>query len=210
MPLATILIEDSPTIKKGLIPALAELAGVEVIASAETADQGIAALNVHEVKWRLAVVDILLKVGNGLQVLRAARGRRGDQHVIVLTNYATQDIRQRSIECGADAVFDKSTEIDQFMELCRRYSAEQTAEAAHSPSAPRRLDDDEPIRDPRRMRGIDELMERVAIDRLLTDAGRESVEKKRGVCSWPSRATQPGATTTAGARSQGSKVCSGR
>jgi len=73
---------------------------------------------------RLAVVDVLLKVGNGLQVLRAGRGRRNDQHIVVLTNYATPDIRRKSIECGADAVFDKSTEIDPFLELCRQYSAE--------------------------------------------------------------------------------------
>jgi len=83
----------------------------------------------HEVEGRpplrrLAVVDVLLKVGNGLQVLRAGRGRRNDQHIVVLTNYATPDIRRKSIECGADAVFDKSTEIDPFLELCRQYSAE--------------------------------------------------------------------------------------
>jgi len=124
MPLATILIEDSPAIRASLIPALAELADVEVIATAETADQGIAALQAHADKWRLAVVDMLLKVGNGLQVLRAGRGRRNDQHMVVLTNYATPDIRRKSIECGADAVFDKSTEIDPFLELCRQYSAE--------------------------------------------------------------------------------------
>ena len=54
MPLATILIEDSPAIRSGLIPALAELGDVEVIATAETADQGIAALKAHADK----VIDI--------------------------------------------------------------------------------------------------------------------------------------------------------
>ena len=44
--------------------------------------------------------------------------------MVVLTNYATPDIRRKSIECGADAVFDKSTEIDPFLELCRQYSVE--------------------------------------------------------------------------------------
>jgi DNA-binding NarL/FixJ family response regulator len=76
MPLATILVEDSPAIRSSLIPALAELADVDVIATAETADQGVAALKAHEDKWRLAVVDMLLKAGNGLQVLRADEERR--------------------------------------------------------------------------------------------------------------------------------------
>jgi hypothetical protein len=52
--------------------------------------------------------------------------------MIVLTNYATPDVRRKSTECGADAVFDKSTEIDQFLELCSRYATEQPSQAADS------------------------------------------------------------------------------
>lgn len=125
MPIAAILVEDSPEICASLIPALAELADVHVIVTAETADQGVEALRAHAHTWRLAVVDMALAAGNGLQVLRAGRERRSDQHMVVLTNYATPDIRQKSTECGADAVFDKSTEIEQFLELCRRYAAEE-------------------------------------------------------------------------------------
>ena len=125
MPLATILIEDSPTIRESLIPALAEIANAQVIAVAETAAEGVAALKAHADSWRLAVVDMLLIAGNGLEVLHAGRERRSDQRMVVLTNYATPEIRQKSTEAGADAVFDKSTEIDLFLELCKRYSAEQ-------------------------------------------------------------------------------------
>ena len=122
MALATILIEDSPTIRESLIPALVEIANAEIIAVAETADEGIAALAAHAGRWRLAVVDMLLRKGNGLEVLRAGKERRSDQHMVVLTNYATRDIRQRSMEAGADAVFDKSTELDLFFEHCLRYA----------------------------------------------------------------------------------------
>jgi len=125
MPLATILIEDSTTIRESLIPALAELANAEVIVVAETAGEGIAALRTHADRWQLAVVDMWLKEGNGLEVLQASLGRRSDQHMLVLTNYATPDIRQKSKAAGADAVFDKSTEIDLFFDLCKRYAAEQ-------------------------------------------------------------------------------------
>ncbi len=125
MPIAAILVEDSPEIRASLVPALAELADVQVIAIADTADLGVEALKAHADTWRLAVVDMQLAVGNGLQVLRAGRERRSNQHMVVLTNYATPDIRRKSTECGADAVFDKSTEIEQFLELCRRYAAEE-------------------------------------------------------------------------------------
>ena len=110
-------------LRESLIPALAEIADAEVIAVAETAAEGVAALAAYAATWRLAVVDMFLKEGNGLAVLRACRNRRDDQHVLVLTNYVTADIRQKSKEAGADAVFDKSTEIDSFMDLCKQYAA---------------------------------------------------------------------------------------
>ena len=177
MSLATILIEDSLAIRKSLIPALAEVAGVEVIATAETAEQAIAALKSHADAWRLAVVDVSLKVGNGLHVLRAGRERRRDQHMVVLTNYATPDIRRKSIEYGAEAVFDKSTEIDRFFELCRQYSDEATPRLAQAPGAVSPLLKDETMPDSRHASGVEELIERVSVNRLLTEAVSESVGK---------------------------------
>jgi DNA-binding NarL/FixJ family response regulator len=124
MPLVTVLIEDSSTIRESLIPALAEVANAKVIAVAETAVEGIAALRAHADSWRLAVVDMFLRSGNGLEVLRAFGTRRADQRMLVLTNYATAEIRKKALDAGADAVFDKSTEVDAFFELCRTYSTE--------------------------------------------------------------------------------------
>ena len=44
--------------------------------------------------------------------------RNPDQKVVVLTNYATNDIRRRCAELGSDAVFDKSNELEQLLEYC--------------------------------------------------------------------------------------------
>jgi DNA-binding NarL/FixJ family response regulator len=38
--------------------------------------------------------------------------------VVVLTNYATPDIRRRALALGADAVFDKTNELDKFLGYC--------------------------------------------------------------------------------------------
>ena len=122
MPLLTILVEDSATIRESLIPAMVEFADAEIIAVAETAAEGIAAMKKHAGAWRLAVVDVFLREGNGLDVLRAAGQRDGRQRVVVLTNYATADIRRRALAAGADAVFDKSTEIDQFLDFCATHA----------------------------------------------------------------------------------------
>ncbi|HEX2539537.1 MAG TPA: response regulator [Caldimonas sp.] len=119
----TILVEDSETIREALIPTLAELADAEVIVVAQTAAEGILALATHD--WELAIVDMQLKQGTGLAVLRAGQGRAPYQHMIGLSNYATPDIRRRCMEAGADAVFDKSTEVEAFLEKCRSYAGQE-------------------------------------------------------------------------------------
>ncbi|BEP52361.1 response regulator [Variovorax paradoxus] len=122
MPLTTILVEDSRTIRDNLIPALEELAGARVVATAETAQAAIDALAQHGT-WQLAVIDLFLKEGSGLTVIRSCQGRASNQHVIVLTNYPSAEMRRRCLALGADAVFDKSTELDAFFEHCLGYQA---------------------------------------------------------------------------------------
>ena len=118
MPLLTILVEDSATIRESLIPAMMEFADAEIVAVAETAAQGIAALKKHAGEWRLAVVDVFLKEGNGLDVLRAVGERNGRQRVVVLTNYATAVVARQALSKGADALFDKSVDLDGFFDFC--------------------------------------------------------------------------------------------
>ena len=118
MPLTTILVEDSETIRDNLIPAMAELADIEVIAIAQTASEALVALEQYGEDWDLAVVDLFLKEGSGLTVLRACQNRSSHQSVVVLTNYPTQEMRRRCLALGADAVFDKSNELEAFFDHC--------------------------------------------------------------------------------------------
>lgn len=118
MGIETILIEDSKTIRDTLIPTMSELGQMNVVAFAETAREGVALLTQPQSAWQLAVVDLFLRQGSGLDVLRACANRRRDRIVVVLSNYATEEMRQQCIELGADAVFDKSTQLDAFFDYC--------------------------------------------------------------------------------------------
>ncbi len=122
MPLTTILVEDSPTIRDNLIPALVDLAGCDVVAVAASPLEAEQALDAHQNVWQLAVVDLFLKDGSGLSVLRYCEARRPHQRVLVLTNYPTAEIRARCLALGADGVFDKSTQLDEFFAECLRFS----------------------------------------------------------------------------------------
>ena len=118
MRLKTYIVEDNPTIRENLIGTLEELAGIVAVGTSETENEGKAWLADGQNEWDLAIVDLFLKQGSGLGVLAACRERASRQKVVVLSNYATADIRQRCAQLGVDAVFDKSNEIDALIDYC--------------------------------------------------------------------------------------------
>lgn len=118
MDLRTYIVEDNATIRENLIGTLEELASIKSLGWAETESEARNWLAGNEGQWDLAIVDLFLKQGSGLGVLESCRGRPRQQRVVVLSNYATTDMRKRCLQLGADAVFDKSNEIDALVEYC--------------------------------------------------------------------------------------------
>ena len=120
--LRTYIVEDNATIRENLIGTLEELASVEAVGVAETEDESTNWLSTHPGEWDLAIVDLFLRQGSGLGVLAACRARRPGQKMVVLSNYATPDVRMRCAQLGVDAVFDKSNEIDALVDYCVHHS----------------------------------------------------------------------------------------
>ncbi len=129
--LRTYIVEDSQVIRENLIATLEELVPIEVVGTAE--DESSA------VKWLtqpgnanvdLVIVDIFLKSGSGLGVLKVANALPQKHNLVVLSNYATPDIRRKCLELGASKVFDKSNEIDALILYCGRLAAGDTGPGA--------------------------------------------------------------------------------
>lgn len=118
MAIITYIVEDSATIRENLISTLEEIAPVKVVGFADNEMEASAWLSAHNRDWKLAIVDLFLKEGSGLGVLKGCQNRHADQKVVVLSNYATSDIRRRCAELGSDAVFDKSNELDELIDYC--------------------------------------------------------------------------------------------
>ena len=123
MRLKTYLVEDNPTIRDNLIATLDELAAVDTVGTSDNEDDGKAWLQDQHNDWDLAILDLFLKQGSGLGVLAACSKRKPGQKVVVLSNYATLDVRRRCTQMGVDAVFDKSNEIDGLVEFCKQQSS---------------------------------------------------------------------------------------
>lgn len=130
MVLRTYIVEDNQTIRENLIGTLEELAHVKAEGCAVSENEAKAWLAQDGHTWDLLIVDLFLKQGSGLGVLQACRDRGPEQRVVVLSNYATADMRKRCVQLGVDAVFDKSNEIDGLIEYCVAREAELGRSAA--------------------------------------------------------------------------------
>ena len=109
--LRVLLIEDSAMIRARLAEALAAIPRVKIAGQAETEPEALALM--RATPWDVAVLDLQLKRGTGLGVLRslAQDGRRPGTCVIVFTNFAFPQYRDRSLALGADYFFDKSLDL---------------------------------------------------------------------------------------------------
>jgi DNA-binding NarL/FixJ family response regulator len=119
-PLKTYIVEDSPVIRENLIATLEELGPVEVVGTAEDESTAVDWLAQPGHAFDLVIVDIFLKSGSGLGVLKMAHALAQRHKLVVLTNYATPDMRQKCLALGADRVYDKSHEIDALISYCGR------------------------------------------------------------------------------------------
>lgn len=117
-PLKAFIVEDSPVIRENLIATLEEMVSLQVVGTAEDEANAVAWLNDGKNDCDLVIVDIFIKRGSGLGVLQKTHPAPSARKHVVLSNYATPDMRRRCLELGADEVFDKSNEIDSLIDYC--------------------------------------------------------------------------------------------
>jgi DNA-binding NarL/FixJ family response regulator len=129
-PLHTYIVEDSPVIRENLIATLEELVPVRVVGTAADEATALRWLGEPGRQVDLVIVDLFLKVGSGLGVLRAAQALHPQYRLVVLSNFATADMRRTCLALGADRVFDKSNEIDALVLYCEQLAAADDLAAA--------------------------------------------------------------------------------
>ncbi len=135
MKLAVYIVEDDPLIQDSLKVVIEGYLRAEVMGSAPSEAEAVAWLHANNGSWHLLVVDLQLAQGSGLGVLAAIEGirsmasqgqsqgkRKGKVRgmVVALTNAASAGNRAECLRLGADAVFDKAAEINQFLAYCEQ------------------------------------------------------------------------------------------
>lgn len=129
------IVEDSSTIRDNLIATLKDLAGFEAVGSTGSEHEAKRWLAANP--WDLAIIDLFLREGSGMNVLEACRRRAPERKVVVLSNHSSRDVRWRCQQLGADACFDKSTELEELVAYCGTLAREHAPEGAEaSPQQP--------------------------------------------------------------------------
>jgi len=129
--LQAYVVEDNVIVLESLIAALEELAPVHVVGTAADESVAVEWLRTDGGHCDLVIIDIFLRSGSGLGVIAAARRKRPDAALVVLSNYATDEMHARCLACGADRVFDKSRDIDQLVAYCIALSSREPGELPH-------------------------------------------------------------------------------
>lgn len=107
-----LLVEDSVVLTRRLIDLLSEPGRIEVAAQAATQSEAVSRL--QEGAFDVLVVDIELAEGNGVAVIRHARQfypPDAQPLIVVLTNYASDFVRDHCFAAGADYFLDKMRDI---------------------------------------------------------------------------------------------------
>ena len=126
-----LLVEDSKEIETELRSVFDAIPQAQVIEVSATGRQASEWLEGHSDGWDLAVIDLFLRQGHGCNVLRQCRRRRPHQKAVVLSNYSQEPAAQYARLAGADAFFDKSLELERFVQFCLSQSR-----AKHLPVCP--------------------------------------------------------------------------
>jgi two-component system OmpR family response regulator len=127
-PLRIFLVEDSPLLRGRLENMLSQHAAFKVTGLAAAEAEAVEKLD--SIPFDVMVVDVELRPGSGIGVIRQARAKNKDAakdggHVwiIVLTNYDLPTVRERCMQAGADHFLDKMREIDQLIPILQGIAA---------------------------------------------------------------------------------------
>jgi DNA-binding NarL/FixJ family response regulator len=105
--LRVFLVEDLQRMRGLLADLFHSIGGLTVVGTASTEAEANLWLDDHPGGWDVAVVDLVLEQGAGMNVIRKCKSDPQGGRVVVFSSYATPGVRQHCLDLGADAVFDK-------------------------------------------------------------------------------------------------------
>ena len=126
MELRVFLVEDLQRMRGLLGDLFASIGGFNVVATATTEAEATLWLAENRGGWDLAIIDLVLDQGAGMNVIRRCKADPNGGNIAVFSSYATPGVRQHCLDLGADEVFDKS-ETARFIAWCGELGARENS-----------------------------------------------------------------------------------
>ena len=104
------VVEDSAIVRERLIEMIREVDGVEIVGEADS--YGTAVEGIMASQPDVAILDISLAEGSGIDVLAHVKPRLPGLRGIMLTNYTSPQHLRASAEAGAEYFLDKSVDFE--------------------------------------------------------------------------------------------------
>lgn len=119
MTVRVLLVEDMKQVQAVLADLLASLGDFRLVHATATEAEARLWVSENPGTWDLAVIDLVLDQGSGMGVIAKAKeaAAANGASVVVLSDYASDGIRDHCLRLGADAVFLKS-HLQEFMDYC--------------------------------------------------------------------------------------------
>lgn len=120
-PLATrakiLIVDDHPLVREGLAMRLSLQADLEVCGEASTEDEAMAL--VRETAPDLVIVDLSLKSGHGLEVIKQIKARHPAVRTLVFSAFRESLYAERALRAGAMGYLNKQESNDQVLVAIR-------------------------------------------------------------------------------------------
>jgi DNA-binding NarL/FixJ family response regulator len=109
------VVEDSAAVRERLVELIAGLSGIEVVGEADAYDSAVH--GILQTCPDVALLDISLTRGSGIDVLVEVRQSLPAMRGVVLTNYVTPQHVKAAADAGADFFLDKSADFERIPEI---------------------------------------------------------------------------------------------
>lgn len=105
-----LIADDSRLMRERIRETISIFSSVDIVSETENGVQTLQELNKHNPD--LAILDIRMPDRNGLEILKEFRKKNKTTKIIILTNYAYDQYKDRAFENGADYFYSKSEDFD--------------------------------------------------------------------------------------------------
>ena len=113
-----VIVDDHPAVREALASRIARQPDLEVCG--EVADVGEALCLIADTQPNLAVIDISLKTGSGIDLIKRIKDRNDSVRMLVWSMHSESLYAERALRAGALGYINKDQAMDKIVEAIRR------------------------------------------------------------------------------------------